>query len=201
MDIFNLDKMILFIILFIPGFISVKVWKLMVACENTKFKDYIFETVAYSCINFGVMFFFIRKAANPNFQKNYPSLFYIIVLFTLVIMPIIWPLIFKKILGLEFFQGRIIQPIPKAWDYFFSKGECCYVLIHLKNSQLIGGLYGGNSFVSAFPYKQDIYLEEVWKIDENGNFLNKIEYTKGVIIDKDSFNYIEIFKPVNNEEE
>ena len=53
---------------------------------------------------------------------------------------------------------------------------------------------GGSSFVSSFPNVEDIYLEQVWKVNENGEFQDMIENTNGLWICKDNFSYIEFFQ-------
>ncbi|WP_407921100.1 DUF6338 family protein [Acetivibrio mesophilus] len=72
--------------------------------------------------------------------------------------------------------------------------------MHLKSGKLIGGLYAGESFASSFPYKEDIYISEVWGVNEKGEFLDRIEGTKGMWISKDYFDYIEFFEITNSEE-
>ncbi|MHC1719125.1 MAG: DUF6338 family protein [Clostridiaceae bacterium] len=119
--------------------------------------------------------------------------YYFINFIILFVIPIIWPIIISKVLKLEYFKGHIIHPIPQAWDWFFGKCKPYYVLIHLKNSHLIGGLYSENSYASAFPFKKDMYIEEVWKVKDNGEFDSKIEGTKGMWISKEDFDYIEFF--------
>jgi hypothetical protein len=49
---FNLRNIIIFLI---PGFISIKVWSLLVASEYEKIKDIIFETIIYSCVNYAIL--------------------------------------------------------------------------------------------------------------------------------------------------
>jgi len=91
-------------------------------------------------------------------------------------------------------RGHIIHPTPTSWDFFFGKGYQCFALVHLKNGSLIGGLCGGDSHASSHPHKQDIYLQEVWKVNEKGQFVEKIKGTMGMIVDKDYFDYVEFFE-------
>ena len=67
------------------------------------------------------------------------------------------------------------------------------MLIHLKNEKLIGGLYYSKSFASSYPEKQDLYIEEVWKINDNGEFQERIKGTKGILINYEIIEYIEFF--------
>jgi len=38
------------------------------------------------------------------------------------------------------------------------------------------------SFASSNPADEQIYLEEVWTLDEKGGFVNKVERSRGVIV-------------------
>ena len=90
-------------------------------------------------------------------------------------------------------RGRIINPVPWLGITFFGKGEHCFVLVHLKNGNVLGGLYTGESFASSYPEPQEIFLSEVWRVDENGRFQNKIEETKGVLVNHEVIEYLEFY--------
>lgn len=194
MDIFQIEKLILFSLFFVPGFISIKIWSMLVPHAEKKTHDYLLDAISYSCINFAFFSWFIVKFLNKTALEKHviASLIGIFIIF--FVMPIIWPILIKYLLRWEKLRGVIIYPTPSSWDFFFSQGTQSFVLVHLKNGNLIGGLYGEESHASSYPYKQDIYIEEVWTVDEKGKFENKIEGSKGMIIDKDYINYIEFFK-------
>ena len=194
MDIFNLDKLNIFLLFFVPGFISMKIWSSIVPSESRKPTDYLLEIISYSCLNFAFLSWLVIIVSKDEFKSNHESLFYLAVFSILFVFPIIWPIILNKLFQWPVINKFFIHPIPKAWDYYFSKRKPCYVLIHLKNGELIGGYLGGKSFASSFPNVEDIYLEQVWKVNKNGEFQNMIESTNGLWICKDNFNYIEFFQ-------
>ena len=66
-------------------------------------------------------------------------------------------------------------------------------ILHLKDGRNIGGVYSTKSFTSSFPYKQDIYLEEIWGLDENEKFTDKIERSAGLWIVAEEISSIEFF--------
>ena len=84
-------------------------------------------------------------------------------------------------------------PDPLAWDYFFRQGHSCFVLVHLKDGKVIGGLYNGESFASSYPESQDIYLGEVWKVDEQGRFQSRIDATMGALVNHGVIDYLEFY--------
>ena len=57
-------------------------------------------------------------------------------------------------------------PFPTAWDYYFDKRNPSWVLVHLKDGTLIGGLFGDDSYATSFPTDGDIYLEKVAKAEK-----------------------------------
>lgn len=67
-------------------------------------------------------------------------------------------------------------------------------MVRLKNRDLIGGFYGENSFTSSFPNEQDLYLEEVWSVNEEGQFIEKIDRTGGLLIKDQEIEFLEFFR-------
>ena len=49
------------------------------------------------------------------------------------------------------------------------------MIIHLKDGRRIGGRFDENSSASSFPAKEQIYIEEVWELDESGKFINRLK--------------------------
>lgn len=199
MDFFQMNYISLFIIFFIPGFVSVKVWGFIVPTKTRNMNEDLFEVISYSCINFALTSWLIIIIRNDTFQSNHPILFVVLFLAILLIFPIIWPVLFHLLMNSKFVSKFVIHFFPTAWDYHFKKGEQQYVLIHLQNGKLIGGLWG---FSSSYPNVEDIYLLETWKVNEKGEFLECIEATNGLWIGKENIQYIEFFKAQtdNNEE-
>lgn len=55
-------------------------------------------------------------------------------------------------------------------------------------------MYGEGSFASSFPNPQDIFMQEVWKIDENGAFSEKLERTAGLLVKDEEMSFLEFFE-------
>jgi hypothetical protein len=108
-----------------------------------------------------------------------------------IVLPILWPVLFYNLAKIPFFRTRLT---PTAWDHFFNLKEDCFILLHLKNGLMLGGLYTAKSFASSYPEKEDLYLSELWKLDENGAFREPIENSGGLLISFEEVNFIEIFK-------
>ncbi|MDI6794034.1 MAG: DUF6338 family protein [bacterium] len=131
----------------------------------------------------------------------------IILSLLLFVLPIITGIILGKTIlsdRLRWFREwlGIISPIPKAWDYHFRRRVPCWVLITLNDGTKIGGLWGPDSFASSFPSPEDIYLETLVEIDEDGNF-KVMKNTAGALIERERIKFIEFFEyqPEGGEED
>ena len=193
MDIFNIDKLSLFVIFFIPGFISIRVWSLIVPSESKKSSDYLLEAISYSCLNFAIIGWSIKLIYNAEFTKKYQIFVYLYTIVILLILPVIYPLILNFLLKSKFVNRYFLNPVGKSWDHFFGLRQSCYIIIHTKDKKLVGGLYSNKSYASSYPFSEDIYIQEVWQIDGSGRFINKIPDTKGLWISKENISYIEFF--------
>jgi hypothetical protein len=175
-----------------PGFISLKIWGLIHPSQKIVLSESLIEAIIFSSFNYIVTIWLYIGTKDSN-------LVWIYFITVLIIFPIIWPILLKLLLNNKLLKNKIISLIPKSWDYFFSKRECCFMLIHLNNGRIIGGLYGLDSFASSYPEKEDVYLQEIWKVDEEGKFIEKIPDTRGLLVNHDVIEYIELFR-INEEE-
>ena len=182
MNIWEIDKLILFLYFFVPGFISIKVYDLIIPSERRDFSKSILEAVAFSAINFAALAWLLNIIYAQEFYENYNVWFYVFLTFILFIAPIIWPVILLNIRKISFIAKYTLHPIEKPWDYVFYKKEAYWIIIHLKNGTRIGGRFDNNSFASSSPSREQIYIEEVWNIDEDGKFIKPIERSKGFLI-------------------
>jgi len=185
----SVDRFLLFIVFFVPGLISLKIWSLLVPSERINLADRALEVLTYGALNFAALFWVIIIAIRTGGWLQH--LLYATVLLA---TPVVWPIFVNLILKSAFLRGRIVHPTPRAWDAYFGRGNPCFILVHLKNGEMVGGLYSSNSFASSFPNEEDVYIEQVWKIDETGSFDGPIQDTDGILIVGDSIEYLEFFQ-------
>ncbi len=194
MEIFETNNIILFIIFFIPGFISMKVYHLMIASEKINFSESIGEAIAFSSINYAALSWLIILIDKYDLLNKHFILFLISIIFIVFIAPILWTSLYVWLTKSKKLRKYILSPIKNPWDYYFDQKKSCWVIIKLKNGEKIGGVYSKNSFSSAFPHKEQIYLEQLWEIDSKGNFIEKTKRTDGIIIFGDNIKSIEFYK-------
>ena len=87
-----------------------------------------------------------------------------------------------------------MHPIRKPWDYVFGKRDSFWIIVHLQSDQRIGGRFDVDSFASSDPAEEQIYLQEVWVLDVEGRFMNRVERSRGIIIMKDQIRAVEFFE-------
>ena len=177
------DKIFYFVLFFLPGFIFIKTYSLVVVSRNSDFSKEWYEAVAWGCIFFGTTYLI---------HLIFPlDLIWVI---GIIIIPALIPFIIRKLINCSFVSSRIISPVPTSWDYIFGTRKPYWIILHLKDGRNIGGMYGVNSFTSSFPNPQDIYMEEVWRLDENNLFIEQVERTNGILIKMEEIASIELFE-------
>lgn len=188
LELLDFDRVHEIVILIVPGFVSLRVWTLINPTARLRLSHYVLDVVVYSVLNFAALSWLIVIVEDRALLIR--VLTWAVVL---VIAPGAWPLLLRALLQRRFLRGRIVHPIPLAWDHFFGKGRHCFVLVHLKNGNLIGGLYSRDSFASSYPERQEIYLSEVWRVDGRGRFQSRVDATRGVLVSHDVIEYLEFY--------
>jgi hypothetical protein len=62
-----------------------------------------------------------------------------------------------------------------------------------KMAGLVGGVFSENSFASSYPDPEDLYLEEVWQVSDDGAFERAIPGTRGLWVSREAFDVLEFF--------
>lgn len=183
----------LFLICFIPGFIALKVYDLLIPGEQRDFSKSLFDAVAYSSLNFAAFFWLIAIVRSG---KLTPWQWYLAMFFLLIVMPAVWPFLYLRIRKFPVVAERFGSP-KRVWDDVFAKRPEpeSWIIVHLRDGRRIGGLYGRKSFASRSPAAPDIYLEELWEVDASGGFTGtRIESTSGILIMGTEILAVEFFR-------
>ena len=191
-----IENLPLFIFFVIPGYVSIRIWHWLVPSKNERLKNYYLETIVFGIFYF-ILFGKLLIRANDYGQW----LEIIVYLGVFIVIPALSAILLKMFLYSRFLKGKIIHPSPKGWDYFFGLRKACFMLVHLKSKNTIGGLFKGSSFASSFPASEDIYLEEIWRINEKGEFIEKLPQTAGLLVNTQNIEYIELYKIQDDKKE
>ena len=194
MNIWEENKLLLFIAFVIPGFVSLKAYELFFPSQRTESAKQIVEAVTYSCINYALLFWLIAFIEGSKVKDNFIFLYFVFYVFVLFIAPIIWVWIWRVIRNSKTFQKTAPHPTQKPWDYVFGKREPYWVIVTLKDGTKIAGSYDSESFSSSAPSEEQLYLEEAWVLNNDGGFERPRESTKGIIILSGEMASIELFR-------
>jgi hypothetical protein len=195
------ETSVYFFFFVVPGFVAVRTYELIVPSERRSFGESFIDLIAYSflILAFWTLPFFtvvnnrdaILASVGP---LGYFLLFGVIMVLIVGVSPVLLAIAYYKIRTLDFFRGRIVHPSPTGWDWYFSREpRRVWILFHLKSGEVVGGFFGGKSSASSYPINQQIYVEEVWELGDNYEFLDKVDQTNGAIINKEDCNVIELF--------
>ena len=193
MDIWSLDKLLLFLAFFVPGFVSIKVYRRLVPSEKIDWSSNLFEALGFGALNFAVWSWLIVYIHRDSFYAVHMVWYVVSWIVITVLAPAVWPVVFVKLARWRPVAGYIVSPIPRAWDYVFGLREPFWVLVNLENGTRIGGRFGDRSFASAFPAEEQIYIEEVWTVDEEGRFVEPVEGSRGIVVLGKDISSVEFF--------
>lgn len=192
MDIWEADKLILFLAFVVPGFISIKAYQLIFPGTERATTDQLIDAIAYSSINYAILILPIIKIENCTLKTTNPFIYYIFYIFVLFLFPIILVLIWKYLRTRDFIQKNAPHPTAKPWDYVFSQRKHYWMKVTLKDGTIVAGRYADKSFASSAPAEEQIYLEETWLLNAKGAFERKKNNTAGVIILSSEISHIEL---------
>ena len=63
-----------------------------------------------------------------------------------------------------------------------------------KEGKDLGGYFGKNSYAASSPNAQQIDVEEVWRLDEDGKFIERIEGSEEAIVNSEDCELIQFFE-------
>jgi hypothetical protein len=193
-------KLQLFLLFAVPGIIALFVRAQFLTGRMPPAADGILAYVTVSLVYHALAFPLAPKVygaspLNGSWSWTWP-------LFVFVI-----PTILGVLLGLSAQHGwmsRLLtklrlmttHPIGCAWDWKFGGISECWVLVILKNGIRWGGRLGDRSFISSVPTERDIFLQQVYEVDDEGKWTPR---TSGVWIAHGEIQSVE-FWPMMMEE-
>lgn len=196
MPAWTVDNLELFLAFFIPGFISMQIYRLFVAGGDTDLAKQLPAVVAYSALHYAVFGWLILIAPDGWLRT---AAMYLVVL----VLPAIWPPLIlltrdagkwsKTLWPPRNLLATMLKPEASPWDAVFDNSRR-WVRIRLKDGRFLGGYLAGGSHVSTFPCDRQIYIRNEHVVDqETGRFGDRIEST-GVLVNGTEINYIELIE-------
>jgi len=213
----TLDKfevLLLTLAFVVPGFIIHSVFSMFTVRRNEATKEILFlRFLAFSALNVIVCTPLIFQIISKHWIIKHPWL----MAFCMMGMTFISPLMLGLIIAvldqkqvLRRLLGRIgLHPLhctPTAWDYKFARFSAAgggWIIVELKDSRKVRGLFGAKSFASTEPTERDLYLEQVWEVpaDDTEAAWKKCEDTDGILIRHDDIrnvSFVPLTVPAND---
>lgn len=191
MDIWDTNKLVVFLAFVIPGFISIKTYQLMFPGTQRPTQDQLIDAVAYSSLNYALWSPVLIGAVRYQWlQSVWVAL--PLCLAVLLVGPVVWVLLWKWMRTGSWFQRTAPHPTALPWDFVFRQRKSYWMKVVLKDGTVVGGLYSSQSFSSSSPSDPQLYLQESWLLNEKGAFIRKKNGTEGVLIVSKEIAHIEL---------
>ena len=192
------ESVVMLVFLVVPGFIFIRVIDALVPGRRQSFGKEIIDIGCWSFATLAV--WFVPGLVLFESKDRLPYLVYHLLLGALVVLgvfatPILLAYIVYKLEGRGYLKSLGAHPNPTSWDWFFSnRAGNYYVRFHRKEGKDLGGYFGENSFAASSPNAQQIYVEELWRVDEEGKFIEPIEGSEGAMVNREDCEFIEFFE-------
>lgn len=193
MDIWDTNKLVLFVAFVIPGFVSLKAYEVLFLSSPKETASQLIDAVAYSCLNYAILFPAIYYVNRAEINDSHPILFAAFSLAVLFVAPVVWVCLLKAVRASKWLQRWLPHPTERPWDYVFSGKNPYWVIVTMKDGKKISGKYGYKSFSSCGASKEQIYIEETWVLNADDGFERARETTAGTLIVSADIESIEFF--------
>lgn len=192
-------------IFIIPGFITDGVIKLFITRSTRSATIQLLYFLFYSILNLAILswlYLIIWEKYQTETSKLLGCLagvaFCCAVILGIIIGLIKKYELFNKLLRI--LKCNINHETPTAWDYYFSKATPCYVIVNLIDGTTIYGLYDESSYCANSEDGKDIYLQEIYDVDNNGKWTSS-PTNLGVYIVSSQIKSINFYKGVDKNEQ
>lgn len=199
MDIWDANKLLLFIAFVIPGFVSLKTYELLFPAATKESDKLLIDAVAYSSINYAILLWPIYEIETHKVRDAYPTAYVLFYVFVLFVAPISWACVMKVLRTTEFFQKSMPHPTAKPWDYIFAQRKPYWIIVTLKDGKQFAGRYDSTSFASSAPAPEQLYLEATWVLNSDGGFERPRSETAGILILSSDIMTVEFFNVTTGE--
>jgi len=194
----TINQVIILVGFFIPGFVLIRVKRLSYPSTEESFQRTLLDSLMLSCIVHGLaspLWYWYASGA----ARQRPVVIGLMVFAILFALPVVLGLFYNLVAASErarWLRGllKIREPVPTAWDYYFDKKLARWVRVFLKSGQVVAGLFGTASFASSFPQKQDLFLEKLLLLDEQGMVVGWSAYSSGALVKMEDVERLEFFE-------
>lgn len=213
------EKLLLFGLVALPGFVAIRVYWLWYPRESKDWKELLTEAVTYSVINLlvwialfpvvvrGFATAILGKGAQPknetlrafNAVLDYGGTLFLYAVVSPTLLVIVLNFLRRAVFARWF---KLDNPLRTAWDWIFTEvahKRPLYVGFKLKSKgegdkpAYRVGYYNGSSYVASYPMEPEIYVERLHYITEEGGIGPAIPDSRGMFIRLAECEMIEFF--------
>jgi hypothetical protein len=193
METLTQSNLLLFLVFVAPGFIASRTYRLWVPAELPDAKYVLLEVITFSMIIFGLTFWLPVLLWQSKTLKESPLLFVVTAFVAVVAIPVLLGSTAAWVRRTRRLVVWFHHPAASAWDAMLEQREERFVLATLHDGTLIGGYFGPRSYASAMPKTPDIFLEQTWRLDATGRFVEQIPGTAGCYLSTANCRSLEFF--------
>lgn len=161
----------IFLIFFVPGIIIMYFRSLFLTGRMPPIAEGAVSYVTISLIYHALAY----PLATPLYLHPMPSGLHTLLWFAFLF---IFPTLAGIFLGQNIKRGwtrrlfgklgfNTIHPVDCAWDWRFAGCPDCWIMVILKDNTKWAGYLGTGSFMSSTSDERDIYIEQVYSVDDN----------------------------------
>ena len=193
------EVLIVLLFLLVPGFVFIRVVDTLHPGRRQTMGHQIIDVGFWSVAVLAVWFLpaLLLFRYGPGLSYGlYPLLLFVLILLGVFATPLLLAYILHRLelRGTLKKLGTKPSPTPSDWVFSGSADDHYNVLFHRKDGKDLGGYFGENSFATSSPNGQEIFVEEVWRLDEGGRFIERVEGTRGAIVNREDCDLIEFFE-------
>jgi hypothetical protein len=200
MTLTGFDPLFYTVAFLVPGFILQWALSAFVPQKAVDSQFSFLRFLTLSCINYALWSWLIYLIYHVEFFTAAPGwtavAWFVIVLVSPIGLAVLLTHLADRGTVRQVLQSIGLNPlhgIPTSWDYRFSTiDKAVWILVTLKDATSVAGLFGSQSFASSEREDRDLYVQEVWKIDDDGTWY-RASPNAGILIRGDQIKHIEFW--------
>jgi hypothetical protein len=183
------------VVLIVPGFIAWRTYQLRRPQGEQKIASALVDILAFTVLT-RLLWYRSDWTTWPATISEAASLF-----LQVFVTPIVVALVYQSVVEFCARHNWITSPHPRAWDFIFNGlayrrrgigANGLFLIVTLKNSDKVAGVYGEPGFASLWPYDRDLLLGQTWEL-EDGRPARAVIGSIGLYVDATSIDTIEVF--------
>ena len=193
------DALVLAALAVVPGYLAIFAFEGVIARRERSDTRYILEAIAVSLAFWLLLYPTLLTLRQWSGIQLAPAVTLAIAAFSALIVPPMlgWCAAHTARMSTDFTQRLGFRPlIPRAWDHKFSQNEHLYLIITMSDGTRLGGYYSANSFASSYPTSEDLFVEKVVRLDEDGRFAHVDRHSAGAWVSATAIQFIEFYTPL-----